>query len=548
MNTRQLGMLFVFLATFSFVGCGGGDGGSNSDPAPTSTPTSTPTPSPTVDDADSDGIVDAEDNCPDDANEDQMDSDVDGAGDACDPMPTTYAFTNASDEDTVSYTGQTHRQILIEDLVWEMQSLTENPATNVVDNLNFYFRFDSATSDDVAVKFALEGETLLPQNASSVLTYGAISTDKNLVGKIAGGDGEGGGETGKLINDVFFGWETGLDETPLPVELVDYLFEKLASEATDNVTPQIPTAAGDVALDVVTVDAWGIDYRQLIQKFLLGAVNFSQGTNDYLSADFANMLTLEDGKAYTSAEHDWDEAFGYFGAARNYGDYTDDEIRASGDDRRAEFANGYNDYSGDGLIDIRSEVNLANSTNCAKRDAGTAGNPNPTDFTSDVFDAFIVGREILKNASQAGSLSDEAQTALTAQIEIAARTWEACIAATVVHYINDTLADIENFDTENGTFTDLTHFKDYAKHWAEMRGFALALQFSPYSPVRDSDNNLVVLQNIYTLMGDAPVLPDGTRAGEVFAGGADAYATALMNARDNMVIIYQFDGTNVANW
>ena len=41
----------------------------------------------TVSDADSDGIADADDNCPNVANADQRDSDGDGVGDACDPTP-----------------------------------------------------------------------------------------------------------------------------------------------------------------------------------------------------------------------------------------------------------------------------------------------------------------------------------------------------------------------------------------------------------------------------------------------------------------------------
>jgi uncharacterized protein (TIGR03382 family) len=38
-------------------------------------------------DRDNDGIVDASDNCPDDPNEDQLDSDFDQVGDVCDDTP-----------------------------------------------------------------------------------------------------------------------------------------------------------------------------------------------------------------------------------------------------------------------------------------------------------------------------------------------------------------------------------------------------------------------------------------------------------------------------
>lgn len=541
---RSAWITIIMALSFLLAACGGSSSSGGS--------TDTGDSAQVVADADSDGVEDSADNCPDDANEDQADSDVDGAGDACDAIPTSYAFTNAQEEDTVSYTGQTKRHIFIEDMVDTIQTLVEGgvptdgaPDADVVGALNFFFRYSAATSDELTSSFSLSGETLLPNNGST-MTYGSISSGKDLTGKIAGGNGEGGGETSRLIDGEFFGWEEGLTSTSLPVDLVDYLFAQLQTEATDNQAPSIAIGTSTVPLDIVTVDAFGRDYRQLIQKFLVGAVTFSQGTNDYFQTDFANSLALEDGKSYTAAEHDWDEAFGYFGAARNYGDYTDDEIAIKGG--RAEFANGYNDANGDGLIDIRSEVNFGHSTNCAKRDRGTVNNANPTNFTQDAFDAFLLGREILKNAVDAGELTAEAQTALDAQIEIASVTWEKCIAATVVHYINDTIGDMDNFDTDNGSFADLDSFKNLAKHWAEMKGFALGLQFSPASPFRASADALNNLQQVLSLMGDAPVLADGTQAGVAFEGGVAAYREDLLEARGLLQSAYNFDTTNVENW
>ena len=65
----------------------------------TSTVTPTPTPTPCANDADCDGVLDAQDNCPFTPNPDQKDSDGDGVGDACDNCP---SVPNPGQENTDS--------------------------------------------------------------------------------------------------------------------------------------------------------------------------------------------------------------------------------------------------------------------------------------------------------------------------------------------------------------------------------------------------------------------------------------------------------------
>ncbi len=470
----------------------------------------------------------------------------------CLPVPSTYAFNNINEDNSVSYTGQTTRLILIDDMVRTINSVVEGgiptanePNTDIVGALDFFFRFDAATSGDLASTFSIDGENILPTDGSN-LTYNAISSNKDLIGKIAGGDGAGNGETQRLVSD-FFGWEDGLDTGALPVDLVDYFFAQLETEATDGTTPQISVNGESVPLNTVTVDAFGRDYRQLIQKFLLGSVVFSQGTTDYLQAsDFAGSLTKPEGKAYTTAEHLWDEAFGYFGAARNYSAFTDQEASAKGG--RDDFANSYNDANGDGLIDIRSEVNFGNSVNCAKRDLATANNPNPTNFTEEAYNAFIKGRAILNEAAKTGTLGMEAQLELNMHIDTASLVWEKCIASTVVHYINDVASDIGEYNTTNASFASLDNFKNVAKHWSEMKGFALNLQFNAQSPFRANNETLAELTTLLADMGDAPVLADGTQLGQPYEGGVTAYLGKLEFIRDTLQTTYSFDADNIANW
>ena len=497
-------------------------------------------------DADGDGVGDNGDNCISDANADQLNSDASGGGDACDPIPTTYAFSGsiAEGESSVSYTGQTARHLLMLGLVDAMVALTERPGEEAAIDaeLSFYINGDGA--DTTPHGFDVKGgEPVIPGP-----NYGDISTGKNLDGKIAGGNGEGGGEIGRLIDD-FFGWEEGMDADPLPIELANYYVDRLAAEASDGTSVSINVVGGPTTLTGVTVDAAGRDYRQLMQKFLSGAVSLSQGTNDYFQTDFAADIQRQEGtKNYTAGEHDFDEAFGYYGAARNMNDFTDDE--AAGKGGREGFGNGYNDANGDGSIDVRSEVVLGHAQNCAKRDRGSDG---ATDFSKEAMDAFLLGRKVLDAAAKAGELTADAQAVLDTQISIASKTWEKCVAATVVHYINDVRTDMSEYVAPD--FADASNFTTMAKHWGEMKGFGLALQFSPASPFRDGSVegiSLVDLRTVLNLMGDAPVLANGSQNGVPPTGTAqeaiDAYAADLLRARDILQQAYEFDATVVENW
>jgi hypothetical protein len=457
-------------------------------------------------------------------------------------VPTTYNFKNSTyvaDSDSVSYTGQVARQLLITGMVDYMEAMTESGKTEsefLVD-LDFYMNGDGA--DDAATGFRLKNGAADGSDILNAVTYGDISSGKNLDGKIAGGNGEGSGETSKLIGDEFIGWP-GAD---LPIDLVDSWTAELAAQASDGVALTIPTVDGDVVVDNVQYDAAGRNYRQLLQKFLMGAVSFSQGTNDYFQSDWVTQVTLQEGpgKNYTEAEHNYDEAFGYYGAARDNNFYTDLEARAKSG--RDEWKNGYHDTNGDGLIDPRSEFNFGHSQNCAKRDVGSASNTNPTDLSTEAVNAFLAGRHILANASAAGSITDAELAELQGYIKTAAVTWEKCIAATAIHYINDVTADMAEFS--NGSYASVSNFTNVGKHWSELKGFALSLQFSPFSPFRDTDVTVVDLSDlrvVYSLIGTAPVLATDGQA------TIDAYLNSLLEARNILQAAYNFDAENVANW
>ncbi|MBM66132.1 MAG: DUF4856 domain-containing protein, partial [Myxococcales bacterium] len=76
---------------------------------------------------------------------------------------------------------------------------------------------------------------------------------------------------------------------------------------------------------------------------------------------------------------------------------------------------------------------------------------------------------------------------------------------------------------------------DYAKHWGELKGFTLGLQFNPASPV--TVENFIAFHN---LVGNAPKLPG--------QDGFDTYAADLRAARDILAAAYGFNAANVESW
>lgn len=451
-------------------------------------------------------------------------------------VPATYAFESQLDSgaSSVSYTGQVLRQVLISDLAAYIAAQddairqgTAMPTEDgeVIADLNqFYFRLVSESHGERSI-------LLTTEPAAKQTTYDDISSGKNIVEKLAGNDSET--DHADWTMD-FAGWSDASIATDhggsitSPEGLVVAFFENLEDLAIAEAGGADRQDAEGNPLPIYVTDE-GRDLNQLIEKFVRMAVAFSQGTDDYLDDDVPGKGLLADnvepsseGSPYTGLEHQWDEGFGYFGAARDYGDYTDEEVAGKGG--RPDWQNGWHDSNDDGEIDLESEINLGHSTNAGKRDLGANADP---DFTEQAFQAFLTGRAII-NAAVGRPLTDEEMADLKEQRDLAVEAWEKAIAATVVHYINDTIEETNHI----GTPEDYD-FATHAKVWSEMKGFALGLQFNPRSPLSDDDFAM-----FHDLVGDAPLLEDPGLAG---------YRADLLEARDILQEAYDFDPANMGD-
>jgi hypothetical protein len=180
-------------------------------------------------------------------------------------VPTTYSFTDNSGNSTVSYGGQQQRLEMLSEITTYLK--TTNTAGNSI---------DAAVLKDM---YANSSYTWVDTDA-----LGMTGSSKQLKSKTAKGDGGIIAEFEAWMND--------------------------AAAASPNV--------GGGYLQ----NADGIEWTQLIEKGLMSACFISQMTDNYL-ADIASddNLTASDpdnGKYYTSMEHHWDEAYGYFTDATDY--------------------------------------------------------------------------------------------------------------------------------------------------------------------------------------------------------------------------------------
>ena len=445
---------------------------------------------------------------------------VDGKWD----VPQRYSFERLNDAGyDISYTGQTLRHVLILTLKDHIESLTDRIDLDevhvlhgdIMAELDMFYQYNGELS-------AMRAHPLVTDPPTKQGTLGEIAAGKTLRGKVAGNDSEG---QHLSWGDVPLGWQAQGIKTP--DALLIHWFRQIENTAMDRSQGVIGKDPYGEPLTKVYVGAAGIDYNQLIQKYLLGVVAYSQGTDDYLDDDIEGKGLLSDntlvikGKGYSALAHAWDEAFGYFGAARDYGDYDDNERAGKGG--RDGFKEGYHDSNTDGMIDLHAEMNFGHSINAAKRDRGSHVDA-PTDFTKDVFDAFLRGRAIIHSAR--GALTSTQMAALKDARDQLVQGWEKTIAANVVHYINEVLQDMAAFGT------DEYKFLKHAKHWSEMKGFALSLQFNPRAMLTKSK-----YADFHARVGDQPVLPVDE--------GWSAYRQALVQARDILKITYDFDEKNI---
>tara|TARA_B100000282_G_scaffold206264_1_gene151532 strand:- start:998 stop:2401 length:1404 start_codon:yes stop_codon:yes gene_type:complete len=216
----------------------------------------------------------------------------------------------------------------------------------------------------------------------------------------------------------------------------------------------------------------GYDWAQLISKYTMGAMAYNQAVDNYLDEKLSaekkpNNKPYKDGAHYTGKEHSWDEAFGYWGAAAHQHGFNPNKVYEI-----AKMKNqGVADKNGDGMVDLKSEYVFGPCYYAAAFDrSGTKS----TNYTNTMFDAFLDGRKLI-TAAAGDALSDSERSQLKAYAATIEENWEKVLAEAVFKYAGSVYKDINKMKDLSGD--DLNKaYRAYAKHWGELKGFAMAMQ------------------------------------------------------------------------
>jgi len=344
--------------------------------------------------------------------------------------PVTEKSYSGKKKDSTSYTGQVARHVLHNSLKKLAGKGNGNPNPELKATMMSYY-----SSKDAGRKIidpTSKGEFKVKQTMVD-----EISKGKNLKGKTYKG----------LVNG-FPGQMSG-------PEVFEFLIDKASSS--------------NKGFDPVT----GYNYPQLISKFMMGAVFYSQAVDNYLDEKMGadnkpNNKPYKKGAHYTGKEHSWDEAFGYFGAPAHamalnakqaYGIAKRKDIKVA-------------DANGDGVVDLKTEMTFAHAYYAA--DSDKAG----TKYMHTIVDAFIKGRQLIRDADGA-ALTDEQRAKLMSYVKVIKTNWERVIAEAAFKYAGSCYKDLEKLRTiveSNGDASKA--FAAYGKHWGELKGFLMALETS----------------------------------------------------------------------
>ena len=346
------------------------------------------------------------------------------------PFPVTLKGYSGDKTNTVSYSGQIARHVLEQSL--KKLAGKGNGGGNAADLEAQMLSYFNGSDDDLPIIAPKSKDGFKIKQTS----LHQISKGKNI--------------SGKFYDGAMPAWPGNMSGK-------DVAYNMIAMAAKSN-----------KGFDADT----GYDWAQLISKYTMGAMAYNQAVDNYLDEKLSaekkpNNKPYKDGAHYTGKEHSWDEAFGYWGAAAHQHGFNPNKVYEI-----AKMKNqGVADKNGDGMVDLKSEYVFGPCYYAAAFDrSGTKS----TNYTNTMFDAFLDGRKLI-TAAAGDALSDSERSQLKAYAATIEENWEKVLAEAVFKYAGSVYKDINKMKELSGD--DLNKaYRAYAKHWGELKGFAMAMQ------------------------------------------------------------------------
>ena len=346
------------------------------------------------------------------------------------PFPVTLKGYSGDKTNTVSYSGQIARHVLEQSL--KKLAGKGNGGGNAADLEAQMLSYFNGSDDDLPI-IAPKSKDGFKIKQTSVHQ---ISKGKNI--------------SGKFYDGAMPAWPGNMSGK-------DVAYNMIALAAKSN-----------KGFDADT----GYDWAQLISKYTMGAMAYNQAVDNYLDEKLSaekkpNNKPYKDGAHYTGKEHSWDEAFGYWGAAAHQHGFNPNKVYEI-----AKMKNqGVYDKNGDGMVDLKSEYVFGPCYYAAAFDRSRTKSKN---YINTMFDAFLDGRKLI-TAAAGDALSDSERSQLKAYAATIEENWEKVLAEAVFKYAGSVYKDINKMKDLSGD--DLNKaYRTYAKHWGELKGFAMAMQ------------------------------------------------------------------------
>ena len=361
------------------------------------------------------------------------------------PFPVTLKGYSGDCTNTVSYSGQIARHVMHD-------SLKAASTKGSYDDMNAYY---VGADGDMAI--------LAPSSKDG------FPIKQTLVNEIS---------SPNLVGKTYKGTITAWPNNMTAPEVIDFWMMKAADNPKD-----------------VSV---GLNYQQLLSKFIMGAVFYSQAVDNYLDEKMGpdskpNDKPYKDGACYTGKEHSWDEAFGYWGAAAHSLLLTPEQNYNIAKRKDLDAA----DYNGDGVVDLKSEYVFSHAYYASSFDKG-----GKTTYLNDINRAFLDGRKLITSAN-GEKLSDAQRSELMGYVDVINENWQKVIAESVFKYAGSTYKSLVALETVGNA--DLAkEFDKYMKYWGELKGFSMALQVG-------KENIGETATKLNRMVGFGPMLLDETQ-------------------------------------